>query len=75
MIRMVRLGDLHNERELSLDQKITVLDLALKELGMAMAAASREEQSMMTTYLLSSPIKLTDGGMVLVPVEDGQPAA
>jgi hypothetical protein len=71
---MVRLGDLEHEHDLTISQKVAVLDLALKELGVALAMASREEQTLMTTYLLSSPVKLMADGIVLVPVEDGTPA-
>lgn len=74
MIRMVRLGELAKEKDLTVDQKITVLDLACKELGIALAMTSNDELSMAATYLLSSPLKLTAGGVVLVPVEDGTPA-
>jgi len=73
MIRMVRLGELDQDHDLTAEQRIAALDLALREVFLGLAMASAAEGSMLASHLASSPVKIT-GGMVLVPVEDGLPA-
>jgi hypothetical protein len=67
MIRMVQLGDI--DVDLTTEQRVTVIELALKEIGQAIELASTAELTAMFAHLKTSPIKLVDG-RILVPFDD-----
>jgi hypothetical protein len=72
MIRMVRLGELDKDHDLTIEQRQAALELVLREVCHALGMASTTDP-VLASYLATSPLKITDG-MVLVPVEDGLPA-